>query len=97
MSPSGHIILGRAEHDDRPVPGILTAQGLDEIQAVHNRHIPVQQDGVGHVLPALLKRFRAVAGFNTREFQLFQNAPGDFPDNARIVNDETGLHTLALP
>ena len=92
-----HIILGRAENHDRPVPGFLTAQCLDEVQPVHDGHIPVQEDRIGHLLPAFFQRFRTVAGFNTCEFELFQNSAGDFPDHTRIVDDETGLHTLALP
>ena len=58
----GHVVLGGAEHHLRLVAAGRCATP-QELEAVHHRHVPVEQDRVGHRLVAGLERLLAVFGF----------------------------------
>ena len=51
-------------------------------QAVHHRHVPVEQDGFGHGALARVERLRAIFGLDDVEAHLFQNTARDFPNHA---------------
>ena len=85
------IVLGSAEHDLGPVAVGQPAQPAQELVAVHLRHVPVEQDGVRHLALAALERLLAVLGLGDLEIEALQNAPGDLPDDAEIVNDQTAF------
>ena len=55
----GDVVLGGAEHHDRRLAAIGLAQLAQEVDAAHHRHVPVQQDRVGHALQA---RIQGLAG-----------------------------------
>src|SRR6266508_1113081 len=86
------IILGRAEHHLRPISIRQPAQHPEELVAVHLRHVPVEQNGLRHLSPADVERLLAVLGFENLELEPFENSPRHLSDDARIVNNQTGLH-----
>jgi len=63
-----------------------------EIDAVHHRHVPVQQHGVRHGGATPGEGFHSVGGLGDLETYVFQDAPGDFTDHPAVVDDEAGLH-----
>src|SRR4029077_973915 len=68
------------------------AQRLEEVVAVHHRHIPVEQHRIRHCAAALLEGLLSVLGFRDLEVEAFKNPPRHLPDDARIVDHQTGLH-----
>src|SRR5260221_1478392 len=90
------VVLGGAEDDDRHRAAAHPAQGAQELDAVHHRHIPVEQYGIGHLPQAGRHGELAVGRLLDGEFEFLEDSPGDFPYDARIVNDEAGLHDLTL-
>src|SRR6185437_12521018 len=71
------IVLGGAEHDLGHFSAGHAAQTGQKVVAVHDRHVPVKQDGVRQFTPAYLKRLLAVFRFDDPEIHVFQNAPRD--------------------
>ena len=70
---------------------------VQEGDPVHNRHVPVEQDGRRHFFLAGIQRFKAVIGFNHFELKVLENAAGHLADNAAVIDDEAGFHLLLLP
>src|SRR5262249_46063080 len=64
-----NVVLGGAEHHFRPVAVGQPAQHAQELVAVHLRHVPVEQHGVGHLTAAGVERLLAVLGFNDLELE----------------------------
>src|ERR1044072_63146 len=89
-----HVVFGGAEYNLRRVAARHAAQCLEEVVAVHHRHVPVEQDGVGHCAAALLQRLLPVLSFRDLEVETFKNAPRHLADDARVVDHQTGLHGL---
>ena len=58
------------------------AQIAEEFVAVHDRHVPVEQDGCRHRALAGFERLFAVLGFDDLEVQAFQDAACDLADDA---------------
>src|SRR5437763_10780703 len=87
-----HVVLGRAEHDFRPIATRHLAERFEEIVAVHYRHIPVEQHGVGHCRAALLECLLPILGFGDFEVETFKNAPRHLADDTRVVDHQTCLH-----
>ena len=76
------VVLGGAEHHLGLVAAGHAAQIAEELVAVHDRHVPVEQDRVGQSALADFQRLLAVLGFDDLEIEAFQDAPCDFPDDA---------------
>ena len=76
-------------------PGNAT-QMAEEFVAVHDRHVPVEQDRVGHGVLARFERLLAVLGFGDLEIHLFQDAACDFPHDAGIIDNKTCFHFFSL-
>src|SRR5205085_97703 len=87
-----NLVLDRAEHHLRGRPARVLAQSADELQAVHGRHTPVEQDGVWHDRLAPGHRLHAVGRLGDLEAEVLQDAARDLADHAAVVDDETGLH-----
>src|ERR1700749_3388262 len=77
-----HIVLGGAEHHLWPVAARETAERLEELVAVHLRHVPIEQDGVRKLHPAGAQRLLAVLGLGDLEFHALPDAAGGLSDGA---------------
>src|SRR4051794_37860985 len=88
----GDVVLGGAEHHLGRIAAGHAAQVAQEFIAVHDRHVPVEQDGVGQPALADFQRLLAVLGLGDLEIQPFQYTPRDFSDHARVVDHQTCLH-----
>src|SRR4051812_36886453 len=88
----GDIILSGAKHHLRPVAIGEPPQPAQELIAVHLRHVPVEQHGFWHLRAADFERLLAVLSLDDLKLQPFEDAPGHFADDARVINDQTGLH-----
>src|SRR4051812_50166721 len=88
----GDVVLGRAEHDLWPIAAGKTTQCLEKIVAIHHRHIPVEQHGVGQCTTALFECLLAVFSLDNLEIETFENPPRNLADDARVVDYETGFH-----
>jgi hypothetical protein len=64
-------------------------QGLDELQTVHDRHVPIEQDDIGHPLPALFEGDLPILGLVYLEAQASEQFSRDSPDGGRIIGDQT--------
>ena len=78
----GDVVFGGAEHHLGLVAAGHAAQIAEELVAVHDRHVPVEQDRVGQSALADFQRLLAVLGFDDLEIQAFQDTPCDFSDDA---------------
>src|SRR6266404_2165962 len=65
----GDIVLGGAEHDLGRIAAGHAAQIAEEFIPVHDRHVPVEQDGVGQSALADFQRLLAVLGLDDLEIQ----------------------------
>src|SRR6202047_3343906 len=88
----GDIVLGGAEHHLGHVAAGHAAQIAEEFIAVHDRHVPVEQDGVGQSALADLQRLLAVFGFDDLEVETFQDAPCDLSDDTGVIDYKTCSH-----
>ena len=86
------VVFGGTKHHDRLFSALLAAQGAQEIQPVHDGHIPIEQDGVRHLLTAMIEGFGAIGRFQDIKFKIANNASGDFAHNARVINNKAALH-----
>src|SRR5262245_4143833 len=77
-----HVVLGGAEHDLGPIAVGHPPQRAQEFVAVHLRHVPVEQDGIGHLAAAGLDRLLTVFRFDDFELETFENPPRHFSDDA---------------
>src|SRR5260370_5685739 len=75
-------VFGGAEHHFGLIAAGHAAQMTEEFKTVHDRHIPVEQDGIGQAALADFQRLLAVLGFDDAEIHLFQDAPCDLADDA---------------
>src|SRR5690606_16579704 len=87
-----HVILGCAEDDLGLVVVAALAKQLEEFHTAHHRHVPVEQDDVGHAGLAARQRLAAVAGLVDLEFERFQDMAGDLSDHLAVVNYQAGFH-----
>src|SRR5450759_3372926 len=86
------IVFGGAEHHLGLVAAGHAAQIAEEFIAVHDRHVPVEQDRIGQSALADFQRLLAVLGFDDLEVEAFQDPPCDLPDDARVVDNKTCSH-----
>src|SRR6202161_507082 len=93
----GDVVLGGAEHHFRPVATGQPAQHPQKIIAVHFRHVPVEQDGVGQLPLAGFDGFLAVLGFHDLEMEPFEDSPRHLADDARVGDNQTRLHYVPTP
>ena len=68
----------------------LGSHRLEEVDAVHHRHVPVEQHAVGHRHVAGVQRLLAVRGLAHREAMRLQDAPGDLAHDAAVIHDQAG-------
>ena len=68
------------------------AEQLQELHPAHHRHVPVEQDDVGHPGFAAGQRFLAVAGLLDLELERFEDVPRDLADHLEVIDDQTALH-----
>ena len=76
------VVFGGAEHDLGRIAAGHTAQIAEEFVTVHDGHVPVEQDRVGHGALAHFERLLAVLGFGDLEMHFFQDAACDFSNDA---------------
>jgi hypothetical protein len=86
------VVLGGAEDDLGRAPVGPPAQLGEELDPAHHRHVPVEQDHVGHGLVALGERFLAVRGLVHRKAERLDNVPRNLADHPRIIDDQAILH-----
>src|SRR5262245_28835468 len=72
-SDMGDVVLRGAEHHLGLVAAGHAAQVAEELVAVHDRHVPVEQHGIGQPALAGFQRLLAVLGFDNLEIQAFQD------------------------
>ena len=72
----------------------LLAQRDEKGDAVHHRHVPVEQHGVGHRHAALLERVAPVLGFRRREAKLLEDAPRHLADDGAVVDHQAMFHAF---
>src|ERR1043166_6889042 len=70
-----HVVLGGAEHHLGRVAARQPAQRLEELVAVHHRHVPIEQHRVGQLALALRQRLLAALGLGDPKIQPFEDAP----------------------
>src|SRR5581483_2131242 len=90
------IVLGGAENDDRSIAPRRTAKLAQELDAVHDRHVPVEQHDVRHFLEASIDGELAVGRLFNDELKVLEDAACDLAHDARIIDDETGFHPHSL-
>ena len=73
------------------------AKQPQELHAAHHRHIPVEQDDVGHLGFAARQGLLTVAGFLDLELECLEDVPRNLPDHLGIIDDQTTLHVLGFP
>src|SRR3569623_994392 len=88
----GHAVLGRAEHHFGPAGERRVAERAQEIHPAHHRHVPVEQDDVGHRILAAVERLASVGGLAHLEIERFEDVAGDLPDHLGIVDNQARLH-----
>src|ERR1700722_16694299 len=86
------VVFGGAEHHLGRVAAGHAAQIAEELVAVHDRHVPVEQDGVGQSALADFQRLLAVLGFDDLEIQSFQDPSCDLSNDAGVIDDQTCSH-----
>src|SRR5439155_9917424 len=86
------VVFGGAEHHLGRVAAGHTAQIAEELIAVHDRHVPVEQHRFRHRALADFKRLCAVLGLDDLKVETFEDAARDFSDDARVIDDQTGFH-----
>lgn len=91
------VVFGRTVDDHGFGAERLAPQRTQKFDARHRGHVPIEQDGVGHVAPAEVQSRRSVFGFIGRKLQLFQNLARDFPENPAVIDDQALLHDESLP
>src|SRR5690606_7506444 len=92
----GDVVLGRAEHHFRAASAIEPAEFRNELDAIHHRHVPVEQDQVRHAFAAFVERIPAVLGYADLEFEAFDDVPRDLADHPRVIDDQAVFHA-AIP
>ena len=76
-----------AEHDDGRSPATLLSQLTKEVDPVHDRHVPVKQDGVWHACHARVQCLFAVFGFVDVEVQRLEDLARDRANYLRIIHN----------
>ena len=87
-----HVVFGGAEDDRGAFPARLAAQGAEEVDAVHHRHVPVEEDAIRHGLAAGFERLGAVGSLLGLKAQILDDAARDFANDTAIVHDQTAFH-----
>src|SRR5579864_9021928 len=78
----GDVVFGGAEHHLGLITTRHAAKVAEKFIAVHDRHIPIQQDSLRQPAPADFERFLAVFRFHDLEIQTFEDPPCDLSDDA---------------
>src|SRR5690606_5950892 len=87
------VVLGDAEYNHRRGAADISAQQLEEFQTAHDRHLRVEEDGIGHLLPALVESLLPILGLFDNVVHILKDTPRYFADDTGIIDDETGLHS----
>src|SRR5688572_18076083 len=90
------VVLGGAEHDLGLAALGARTQSVDELDPAHHRHVPVEQDHVGHARPAVIERSPAVFGLFGAHAQGLDDVARDLSDHARIIDYQAGFHFIVL-
>src|SRR5450631_82449 len=86
------VVFGGAEHHLGCIATGHAAQIAEEFIAVHDRHVPVEQDGIRQSALADFQRLLAVLGLDDLEVQAFQDPPCDLPNDAGVIDNKTCSH-----
>src|SRR5579863_5905533 len=86
------IAFGGAEQDHRMRAILLAAHALDEVEALHARQVPIQENQVWHVFVAGAQAREAVLGFRDRIAQFLHDAARDRADHAAVIHDKAMFH-----
>src|SRR5215216_5192599 len=81
-------VLRRAEDDIRSLALRCAAQLLEEAVAVHDRHVPVEEDHVRHLGLAGLQARLPVPGFGDPKDEALDDFAGYLADHAGVINDQ---------
>src|SRR5690606_5518017 len=87
------VVLGDAEYNLRRGAADISAQQHEEFQTAHDRHLRVEEDGIGHLLPALVESLLPILGLFDNVVHILKDTPRYFADDTGIIDDETGLHS----
>ena len=75
---------------DPAVRAELPPQCTQELDTVHNRHVPVEQHTIGQRAPAVLQRETAVLGLGHGIAVGLEDAPGELAHYPAVIDNETG-------
>ncbi len=84
----GIIFCGTEDHN-RLGATVFAPQRTQELDTVHDRHVPVEKDHVRHLFAAIFKGLDAIASFEDLETEILNDAASNFPDDTRVVDDQT--------
>ena len=87
-----HVVLGGAEHHLGDVAAGQAPQRFEELVAVHHRHVPIEQHGVGQLALAMRQRLLAVLGLGDLELQPLENATSDLPKVVFCTTENDVVH-----
>src|ERR1700730_7200850 len=90
------VVFGGAEDDLRLVAVRHGAERAQEFVAVHDRHVPIEENRFGHLLGARFERLTAVGRFHDGKAKSFEDSPSHLSDYARIVDYKTTFHCRGL-
>ena len=85
-------VLGGAEHHNRRLAAYRCAKRAQKFDAVHDRHVPIEKDDVGHVAHAEIESHLAVLGLLDREIQVFDDSARHHANDFGIIDNQTRLH-----
>jgi hypothetical protein len=63
-------------------------QSLDELQTVHDWHVPIEQNEIGHPLMAFFEGDLPVLGLVNLEAEASEQFSRDSPDSGRIIGHQ---------
>lgn len=86
------IVFGRTANDLWPIAIFHRAQFFKEFKAAHGRHVPIEDDGIGHALLAQRISLIAVLGLHAIEPHITGDPHDDLADDMAIINNQTGFH-----
>src|SRR5476649_375565 len=77
------VVFGSAEDDLRLVAVRHGAERAKEFVAIHHRHVPIEENRLGHLLGARFERLTAVGRFYDGKAESFEDSPSHLSNYAR--------------
>ena len=75
-------------------PPLTGPERPQKFDAVHDRHIPIEQDDLRHTGLTRLQRLLTIGGLGNIEIEFLENFPGDHTNDLGIIDNQAGFHDL---